>query len=72
MGLRYSDELASQLLAGVHDMQESTTYQAILRQGRVSEAQRLLALLGEARFGVPDEATRGVIDGFRMLNTLRG
>jgi predicted transposase YdaD len=34
MGLCYSEELVSQLLEGVHDMQESTTYQAILREGR--------------------------------------
>ncbi len=51
-------------------MQESTTYQAILREGRVSEAQRLLALLGEARFGVPDEATRGAIDAIRDVEHL--
>jgi hypothetical protein len=55
---------------GVHDMQESTTYQAILREGRnegriegrVSEAQRLLLLQGEIRFGTPDEATRSDIE----------
>ncbi len=34
MGLRYSEEVALQLLEGVRTMQESTTYQAILREGR--------------------------------------
>ncbi len=34
MGLCYSEELVSQLLEGVNEMQESTTYQAILREGR--------------------------------------
>ena len=34
MGLCYSEELVSRLLEGVQDMQESTTYQAILREGR--------------------------------------
>ena len=34
MGLRFSEELASQLLEGVQTMQQSTTYQAILREGR--------------------------------------
>jgi predicted transposase YdaD len=34
MGLRYSDELVDQLTEGVWDMQESTTYQKILREGR--------------------------------------
>jgi len=34
MGLRYLEELASQLLEGVRNMHESTTYEAILREGR--------------------------------------
>ena len=34
MGLRFSSEFASQLLEGVQNMQESTTYQAILKEGR--------------------------------------
>jgi predicted transposase YdaD len=34
MGLRYSKEFVSHLLEGVLDMQESTTYQAILSEGR--------------------------------------
>ena len=65
MGLCYSEELVSRLLEGVQNMQESTTYQAILREGRnegrVGEAQRMLLMLGETRFGEPDEATRGAV-----------
>jgi len=34
MGLCYSEELVSRLLERVHNMQESTTYQAIFRKGR--------------------------------------
>ena len=34
MGLRYSEQVISQLLEGVQNMQESTTYQSILREGR--------------------------------------
>jgi predicted transposase YdaD len=78
MGLCYSEELVSRLLEGVQNMQESTTYQAILREGRnegliegrVSEAQRLLALLGEARFVEADETTRGTIEAIRDLERL--
>ena len=33
MGLRFSEELAFHLLEGVQNMRESTTYQAILREG---------------------------------------
>jgi predicted transposase YdaD len=86
MGLRYSDEVASQLLEGVQTMKESTTYQAILREGRnegliegrnegliegsIREAQRLLMLLGEDRFGAPDEAARAAINAIRDLEHL--
>jgi predicted transposase YdaD len=90
MGLCYSEELVSRLLEGVHNMQESTTYQAILREGRnegliegrnegliegrnegrVSEAQRLLLLQGEIRFGRPDEATRSDIEAIRDVERL--
>jgi predicted transposase YdaD len=73
-----SEEVASRLLEGVQNMRESTTYQAILREGvnkglfegRVSEARRLLVLLGEDRFGAPDEATRTAIEAIRDLERL--
>jgi len=90
MGLRYSEAVALQLLEGVLNMQESTTYQAILREGvnkgriegliegrnegliegSVGEAQRLLVLLGEDRFGAPNEATRIAIEAIRDLERL--
>src|SRR5262249_27396478 len=70
MALRYDQAFAWQLLEGVQNMKESTTYQATLREGReqgliegrVGEAQRMLLMLGEARFGEPDEATRGAVE----------
>jgi predicted transposase YdaD len=78
MGLRFSDEFASQLLEGVQNMRESTTYQAILREGRnegmiegrVTEAQRMLLMLGEARFGEPDETTRGAVEAIHDVERL--
>jgi hypothetical protein len=51
-------------------MKESTTYQAILREGRVSEAQRLLLLQGEIRFGSPDERIQGTIQAIRDVEHL--
>src|SRR5439155_20388219 len=52
MGLRYSPALPAQLLSGVLSMKESTTYQAILEEGRaegevrgsVKEAKKVLFL----------------------------
>jgi len=86
MGLRYSEEMAMHLLEGVASMQESTTYQAILREGReagrneglnegliegrVREAQRLLLLLGESRFGAPGEPDRSAVEAIQDLERL--
>ncbi len=86
MGLCYAEEFVSRLLEGVHKMQESTTYQAILREGRgeglvegrnegliegrVNEAQRMLLLQGQIRFGTVDEVTRGQILAIREIERL--
>jgi len=86
MGLRVPDEVAAHLLEGVQNMRESTTYQAILREGlneglimgrnegliegRVAEAQRLLLRQGGIRFGAPDETTRAAIEAVRDLDRL--
>jgi predicted transposase YdaD len=80
MGLCFSKEFASRLLEGVQNMRESTTYQAILTEGRnegliegrVTEAQRLLLLQGEIRFGVPDETTRSAVEAIQDLERLEG
>ena len=74
MGLRYSDELTDSLLEGIQTMHESTTYQKILREGqdagRIAEAQRLLLIQGEIRFGVPDDTTRSAIEEIQDLERL--
>ena len=62
MGLRYSDELTDSLLEGVQNRHESTTYERILRDGRITEAHRLLLMQGEIRFGVPEARTRSAIE----------
>ena len=43
LGLRYDDELADQLLRGVLEMEDSTTYQAIIRKGRAEGRAEALA-----------------------------
>jgi hypothetical protein len=64
MGLRFPRAFAGKLLKGVRGMKESDTYQAILDEGKIEEAQSLLLRLGEKRFGVPNEPTR------KRLNTV--
>ena len=74
MGLRYPKETALELLRGVRDMEESSTYQYIMekgevkgrqegrKEGRMEEARQMLLLVGEKRFGVSAEATRARIE----------
>jgi predicted transposase YdaD len=73
-GLRYTPALAAQLFRGVLSMKESSTYQAILEEGRVegraegraegavAEAKKVLRLLGDDAFGPPDARTAAAID----------
>jgi hypothetical protein len=51
-------------------MQESVTYQKILRDGRVEEARRLLLMQGTERFHEPDAATVATIEGIRDIDRL--
>ena len=70
LGLRYSSALAGQLFRGVMSMKESSTYQAILEEGRsegqtegaIAEAKKLLRLQGDAAFGPPDGQTATALD----------
>jgi predicted transposase YdaD len=78
LGLRYSPALAAQLFRGVVSMKESSTYQAILEEGRaegrtegaVVEAKKLLRLLGDDAFGLPDLRTAARIERLKDLPQL--
>lgn len=70
LGLRYSDELAHALFEEVLGMEQSATYQAIVRRGRAEEARRMLLLLGETKFGPPDAATQAALESLGDLAQL--
>lgn len=78
MGMRYSADLAEHLLRGVVSMKESTTYQAILAEGRaegraegaVAEAKKVLRLQGDDAFGPPDPRTARLIEALDELARL--
>jgi hypothetical protein len=82
MGLRCSDELVHQLLEGVQTMRESTTYQAILREGRqegrqegviegrIAGEQRMLLRQGTKRFGEPNATTVAAIEAIQDIDRL--
>ena len=82
LGLRYSPALSAQLFRGVVSMKESSTYQAILEEGRqvgrqegrsegaVAEAKKVLRLQGNKLFGVPDSRTATAIERIEDLAQL--
>ncbi len=78
MGLRYPEALATHLLEGVANVTQSTTYQAILREGRnegliegrLSGERRILIRLGTKRFGPPEAAMLAAIEAIQDVNRL--
>ncbi len=74
MGLRYSDELSERLFRGITTMEDSVTYQAIIRKGaargRVEEAKKFLLILGRSRFGSPDAPTTAALEAINDLDRL--
>jgi hypothetical protein len=67
MGLRYPDALIESLLQGVTAMEESVTYQAIIRKGEAKgeakEVRKILLLQGRARFGEPPAEVLAALEG---------
>jgi predicted transposase YdaD len=73
-----SDEVARALFEEVLGMEQSATYQAIVRrgreegrqEGRAEEARRILLLLGETKFGPPGAPTRAAVEAINDLSRL--
>ena len=73
MGLCCAEEMMSRMLENLHNMRESTTYQAILKkgweqgfeEGRIEGAQRFLIQVGTKRFGKPETAILAAIEAIR-------
>jgi predicted transposase YdaD len=78
LGLRYSTALTAKLFRGVLSMKESSTYQAILEEGRaegqvqgaILEARKFLRLRGEESFGPPTARITAVIERLNDLGQL--
>ena len=74
MGLKYDSAFATQLLKGVQGMEDSVTYQDIIRkgksEGKAEEARSLLMRLGSKRYGTPDAATQSALDAILSLERL--
>lgn len=70
-GLRLPRERANQLFQGVRAMRESSTYQAILEEGAIGEAQGMILLQGRDKFGSPSEAITAALRTITDLERLR-
>ena len=70
MGLKYDPEFSLQLLKGVMEMKESSTYQYILNEGRADEARRMFLRLGRKRLGEPDAETQAILDAITAIEQL--
>lgn len=70
LGLRYSDAFANLLIQEVLGMEESTTYQAIIKKGRLSEARQMLLRQGRKLFGPADDATEAALNAIEDVEVL--
>jgi predicted transposase YdaD len=74
LGLRHSRAVAQALLQGVRSMKESSTWQAIVEEGRaegaVQEARKLLMRLGEKKIGRPSARTQALLERIADLDRL--
>ena len=82
MGLRYQDALVHRVLQGVLQMEESVTYQAIIRkgkaeglvegltEGKLEEARKNLLLVGTKCLGDPSMAATAAVKALADLNRL--
>jgi hypothetical protein len=57
-GLRVRRDVAVKIFRGVRVMQESDTYLMILDEGQEKCAREIILIVGEERFGPPEEAVR--------------
>jgi hypothetical protein len=71
MGLIYPQDFTKPLFQGIRAMKESSSYQAILDEGRAEgetrEAIKLLKKLGTRRFGPPDHSVLAAIEAITDL-----
>ena len=78
MGMRYHDALIETLLEGVIAMEESVTYQKIIRkgmakgkaEGKAEEARRILFLLGREQLGEPSAEVRVLVESVGDVSRL--
>jgi predicted transposase YdaD len=69
-GLRMPRQIVEQLFQGIQTMKESSTYQAIIDEGRVQALRSTLLRQGRKRFGPPTESAQSAIQAIDNLQKL--
>jgi hypothetical protein len=69
--LRVRRDVAARIFRGVRAMDESDTYLMILEQGQEKALREMILLLGEDRFGAPDETVKAQLSGITDLDRLK-
>ncbi len=70
-GLRVRRDAAQRIFRGIRAMQESDTYLMILDEGQEKALRELILVLGEDRFGPPDESVKGRLNSITDLDRLK-
>ncbi|HWB11146.1 MAG TPA: hypothetical protein VG826_18100 [Pirellulales bacterium] len=70
-GLRVRRNVAFEIFQGVHMMEESDTFLAILERGEERGIRGMILMLGEDRFGPADESVRAALNNINDLDRLR-
>jgi hypothetical protein len=70
-GLRVRRDVAARIFQGVHLMQESDTYLMILDEGMEKCARDDILIIGEEKFGPPDESVKAQLNIVTDLNRLK-
>jgi len=70
MGLRYSDTLVEHVLGGIHQMEDSVTYQAIVRKGKIAGLQEMLLRQGRKKLGAPTEPAEAAVKAIKDVELL--
>ena len=69
-GLRVRRDVAVRIFQGVRAMQESDTYLMILEEGQEKQAKKSILVVGEDRFGPPEQSVRDQLESITNLERL--
>jgi hypothetical protein len=71
LGLCHNREIIDQLIQGVREMEESSTYQLILERGEARALRETILRQGTKRFGPPSPAVSQTLQDITELDRLQ-